>query len=258
MTKKVKLINDSVYTRYIGEFIGAFLFSLLFFIFVYRYASNDYNMNYAELSFYVGLALLASGFTPTLKYVVDVIPIITIIKLLEEGFTWKRFAHIPIQFAGSALSIWVFFLLNTKLLSNLSLVHDFQSLRFPLTDVWTAALINGITAGVLYYLFYIVRYVFKEVEFSGTLLNSSVWCLLFFSTAWLDLISSLNPFGLLWYEFFSDASFQVTAESLLIHVISPLFFLVLSKFYINVNLVKEYVDTRPRFPKETVFKNYDV
>lgn len=258
MTKKVKIFKDSVLTRYIGEFIGAFLFSLLFFVFVYRYTSGDYNMSYAELSFYVGLALLASGFTPTLKYVVDVIPVITIIKLLEEGFTWKRFAHIPIQFIGSALSIWVFFLLNTELLSNLTLKADFQALRFPVSDVWIAALLNGITAGVLYYLFYIVRYVFKEVEFSGTLLNSSVWCLLFFSTAWLENISSLNPFGLLWYELLSEDDFIITGDALLIHVASPLFFLTLSKFYINVNLVKEYVGSRPRFPKETVFKNYDV
>ena len=258
MTKKPNVLKDSVTARFIGEFTGAFLFSLLFFVFVYRYTSPDYEMGYAELSFYVGLALLASGFTPSFKYIVDVIPVITLIKLLEEGFTWKRFLHIPLQFAGSALSVWVFFYLNSKLLSNLTMNINFETLRYPVGDIWISALVNGLAAGVLYYLFYIVRYVFQEREFSGILLNSTVWCLLFFSTAWLQNISSLNPFGLLWYSVFSGTGFTVSFDMVLIHVLSPLFFLTVSKFYIDVNLVKGYIGTRTRFAKESAFKNYDV
>lgn len=258
MNSRTDQIKRSVLPRYAGEFTGSFLFSLLFFIFVYRYVSGDYNMSFSELSFYVGLAFLVSMFTPSYRYVVDVIPLITLIKLLEEGFTWKRFAHLPIQFAGSLLSIWVFLKLNACCLSNLNVIYDFHDFRYPVDDLLLNAFFNGLIVAVLYYLYYIVRYVFREREFSGTLFTSTVVCVLFFSTAWLDNISMLNPFGLLSYELFADETLHISAEQIFIHIVSPALFLLLSKLYININLVREYIGPKPRTERDSNFKNYDV
>lgn len=258
MTSKKRYEKLMTISHFGGELFASFLFSLLFLIFIYRFISPEYDISYAELSFYVGLGFLAAMFTPSFRYIVDVIPLITLIKLFESGFSWRRLLHIPFQLLGAYFAVQIFLMLNECCLSNIGEVYHFNTIRYSIESPWVTGFANGIIVAIIYYIYYIIRYVFREVEFSGTLFLSILIMLLFFASGWIANTSVINPFALFFYGLETGGAFPFTLQEFIIHVISPIFFLIVSRGYIRINLVREYIDTKIKNNKIGGFKNYDV
>jgi glycerol uptake facilitator-like aquaporin len=257
----LKIVSGKVRSRIIvlniaAEFIASILFSVLYFIFISRYISSEFHLDYITLCFGVGLAYFAAVYIPFHTYRIHVIPFITIISVMRKKqlkFIWYK---IPAQILGAYIGALIFSLINAE--TTQVSVYNLQKISF--TDPWLLAFVNFITAGILCYGFFIIRVFFKKRKISGTIFMGLLISAIFAIVGLMNGVSAINPFGLLFYDLLNDKTLfnHNWVYSFFIHIVAPLAATILVYYRLKYSL-KESSQTDKIFKlNERVMKNYDI
>lgn len=253
---KGKIKTRTIVLNIFAEFIASILFSILYFIFISRYISPNFKIDYITLSYGVGLAYFAAVYIPFHTYRIHVIPFITIITALRKKqlkFFWYK---IPAQILGGLVGVLLFSFVNAE--TTRVDVHDLHIIEY--SNPWMTAFINFITAGILCYGFFIIRIFFRKRKISGTILMGLLISVIFAITGLMGGVSALNPFGILFNDILSDKAFfeQPWYNSILVHVIAPLSATLLVYFRLKSSLSENGEADKVMPLNEKIMKNYDI
>lgn len=215
-----------------AEFFASLLFTLLYFIFISRHLSPDFNLNYVMLSYTIGLAFFASVFVPFYTYRINIIPFVSVVNAIRKKQWIILVYKIPAQISGALIGVVAFIFINEATTQT----EIFDLYKFTAKDPLMIAAINGIIAGILCYGFYVIRILFKFKSVIGTVILGFLVTTLFFISHFFHGVSALNPFGLLFYDLLSSDSVSLVYSWyywILIHIISPAFFSIAAFFYLK-------------------------
>ncbi len=228
--RKIRLIN------FVAEAIGSALFSLLYFTFIARFLSPDFDFGEILLGLLIGLAYFVGVYIPFHTYRIHIIPFISIIRALQKKKANILYYKLPAQFLGAFIGTWVFSTFNNftggESVSEIWTYHIYNP-----TDL---LFFNGLTVFVLCYLFYIIQLIFKSMGFTSTFFFAFVIQVVFIFTCHVSNITAMNVFG-----YFSLHLIEGTVSfdgnwfmNLLIHFIAPSLVAFLIYFYIRDRYVE--------------------
>lgn len=186
--RRIKIIN------FFAELIGSAIFSLLFFLFIARYLSPDFDLNIILLGLFIGASYLAGVYIPFHTYRIHIIPFISIVRALQKRKWEIVFFKIPAQFLGALIGTYFYHLFSV-----------YTSLSVTVGEIWSFEVVsqsdliffNTITVFVLCYLFYIIQLLFKNMGFTSTFFFALVIQVVFIFTFQVKEVSAINVFGYL-------------------------------------------------------------
>jgi hypothetical protein len=215
----------------LAEFLAVIIFSGLYFIFIARYLSEAFSMDYIALCFSIGLVFFAAIYIPFHTYRIHVLPFISLISALRKRDISILLYKLPAQVLGSFIGVLFFSTLNAN--STQVSIEDFQQIH--LKDANLAILINTITAVVLCYGYYLIRILFQAKQMAGTIYLSLFFAVVFALTSLFSTVSALNPFGYLFYDMLGNQTIKSYDVLFLLinHVFAPVVGVFLLFFYIQ-------------------------
>lgn len=239
-----------------AEFLASTIFSLLYFIFISRYLSEEFNMRFVVLSFAIGLSFFAAVYIPFHTYRIHIIPFVSIINSLRKR-QWRILWHkIPAQFTGAFLGVLIFNYINQVTVQvNIEEIQNFKP-----EDPFLLAFLNGLLAAVLCYLFYIVRVLFKQRRLTGTILLGLCISVLFYLSGSIAGLSALNPFGLFMYDMMGPQAIlkQNWFFTILTHVLVPVIATGVTFLKLKDILTKPESKYDKVAEDESLMKHYDI
>lgn len=228
--RKIRFIN------FLAELVGSTIFSFLYFLFIARFLSVDFDFSLIILGLLIGLAYIASVYIPFYTYRIHLIPFISIIRALQKKKWNIIFYKIPAQFLGAFIGTFLFL----KFSKWVGIMDSPSKLWvYKITNPSDLILFNSLTVFVLCYLFYVIQLLFKNMGFRSTFYYALVIQVVFIFTCKISGITAINIFGyvsifiLEEIELFSFGMIQ----NLLIHFIVPSLVAVLIYFYIRDRFV---------------------
>ncbi|MEX2596152.1 MAG: hypothetical protein WEC59_04410 [Salibacteraceae bacterium] len=226
-----RLKGKTVILNALAELFASMIFSLLYFIFISRYLDASFATDYVMLSFSIGLAFFAAIYIPFHTYRIHIIPFITFFVALRKQNFSLLLHKIPAQMLGTILGVSVFNAINSQTkniaIENLQMMSQL--------DPGLLIFINALVAALLCYGFYTIRVLFKAKQLSGTINLSLFYVVLFATTSYFSSVSSLNPFGYLFYDLLGGQTIRTTDFLFLFlnHFAAPLISVVLLYFYVR-------------------------
>jgi glycerol uptake facilitator-like aquaporin len=238
----------------LAEFLGSAMFSLLYFIFISRYISSEFQFSYPSLGFAIGLSFFAAVYIPFHTYRIHILPYFSIISALEEN-QWKVIWYkIPVQILGAFLGVILFHYINKA--TTLVNIEDIQKIN--LNDPYLTAIFNSFIVGTACYSFYIIRILVKEKRLMGTIFLGLIISFLFAISGTISGLSALNPFGLLFYHALEQQSMIPNSwfDTILIHVVAPL----AASILVFIKMKNYLIEPEPESfeNKEMIMRNYDI
>lgn len=231
VTLRRKLKSKTLLLNTLAELIASTIFSALYFIFISRYLHESFHKDYIMLSFSIGLAFFAAIYIPFHTYRIHVVPFITLIASLRRKNPAILLHKIPAQIVGAFAGVVIFNSVNNR--TTQIAIENFQMIN--LTDNALLVLINTLTAGLLCYGFYMIRFLFKSKRLIGTVYLSLFFSVLFACTAFFSDVSALNPFGYLFYDLLGSQTIKEHSILFILinHIIAPIVGVLLIFFYIK-------------------------
>ncbi|MCC5923518.1 MAG: hypothetical protein JJT77_07015 [Crocinitomicaceae bacterium] len=228
--RKIRFIN------FFAELMGSAIFSFLYFLFIARFLSADFELTLIILGLLIGLAYIASVYIPFYTYRIHIIPFISIIRALQKKKWSIIFYKLPAQFIGAFVGTYFFL----KFSHWVGIMESPSALwEFKITNPSDLILFNSLTVFVLCYLFYVIQLLFKNMGFRSTFYYALVIQVVFIFTCKVSEITAINIFGYLSLSLLEKNnlfSFNIF-QNLLIHFIVPSMVAVLIYFYIRDRFV---------------------
>jgi len=218
----------------LSEVGASFLYSLIFFVFVARFISGNYNISYDQLSLILAAGFMAATYIGSHKYAVDVLPFITLIKLLEEGFSLLRILHFPAQILGTAMAYLGFLSLNNAVFGIEPQNYNLPAFQQELFNPNLVLLFNGAGVALFYFVYSIIRYRFRLNRFIGLLFTTLLLATLIFTSIRIEGLTFTNPIGFLTLTLMSPEEFGFSPFTLLAQIGSPILFVVIVYIYSKV------------------------
>lgn len=214
--QKIVLINLT------AELTGSLIYSFLFFLFLHRYNYNFYDLSYLHLSFAIGLSYFASIYLPFSTYRIHVFPIVTIVSAFARRNYNIIIKRVPMQLLGAFLGIFLFKIF-VNFSSELPSVDQFYIAEN--TSILKVFLLNMVFTMAIVFLYSYIRFYSREEHAFGFLLIAIMIVVLFLLNGSLYGLSTLNPFGFLFYSLLETNILNVgnLILNLLIHFFSPIF-----------------------------------
>lgn len=253
---RFSLRRRTILLNILAEFSASVLFSLLYFIFISRYISETFNLNYIMLSYAVGLSYFAAVYIPFHTYRIHIIPFISIINALRKK-QWRVLWHkIPAQALGASLGVFLFNIVNEG--TTQVKIEEIQ--LFKPNEPYLIALMNAFLAGIICYGFYLIRIMFKAKRLSGTLLLGLLISVLYFLTGTVAGISALNPFGYLFYDLLGERNIlnEPFHYTVFVHVIAPITVTILVFYKLRNYLFEEKSKPEGKVVDDPLMRNYDI
>jgi hypothetical protein len=229
--RKIRFIN------FFAELIGSALFSFLYFLFISRFLSSDFELSLIILGLLIGLAYIASVYIPFYTYRIHIIPFISIIRALQKKKWSMLFYKIPAQFIGALMGTFSFL----RFKNWVGITETPSSLwEYNITNPSDLMLFNSLTVFVLCYLFYVIQLLFKNMGFRSTFYYALVIQVVFIFTCKVSEITAINVFGYLSLSILEqiDLFGFSLMQNLLIHFIVPSIVAVFIYFYIRDRFVQ--------------------
>lgn len=221
--------DRTILLNMLAEFIASALYSAIYFVLIGRYVSAAHDLGYVVLAYGIGLGYLAAVYIPFHTYRIHILPFITVMTAVRKN-RWRLLWHkLPAQLAGAFAGVGIFCLFD-----GMAPFGDYSHLTtLRISDFMHVAVLNGLGAAVICYVFYLVRTVFQQRNGMGTVLISLLIASLFLITGTVQGVSVLNPFGMLALNFMSPEAglHGAVLTHLLIHVVVPVS-LSVSAFYL--------------------------
>jgi hypothetical protein len=235
--RRIRILN------FLAELIGSAIFSLLYFIFISRFLSSNFDLGIVILGLLIGASYFAAVYIPFHTYRIHIIPFISIIRALQKRKLEIFLYKIPAQIIGAFIGTSIYHLFS-----------QFAGETVSVSDMWTyevsssfdLTLFNAITVFVLCYLFYIIQLLFKNMGFMSTFFYALVIQVVFIFTCQISEISAINIFGYFSiYLIEGNPGFSHTfIGSLVIHIIIPSFIAFLIYYYIRDRFFNHSNSTR--------------
>jgi len=229
--RKIRLIN------FIAELIGSAIFSLLYFVFISRYLSEDYHMGTISLGLLIGAAYFAGVYIPFYTYRIHIIPFISIIRSLQKKKLSILYYKLPAQFIGAFMGTFIFSKFNLFLGDGVDILSIWV---YNIENDVDLLFFNGLTVFVLCYMFYVIQLIFKNMGFTSTFFYAFVIQVVFIFSAQVSQITALNVFGYVSLSIIEGSSvFQANwLLSILTHFLVPSLVAYLIYFYIRDRYVE--------------------
>lgn len=235
--RRIRILN------FLAELIGSAIFSLLYFIFISRYLSSNFDLDIVILGLLIGASYFAAVYIPFHTYRIHIIPFISIIRALQKRKLEIFLYKIPAQIIGALIGT--------------SIYHAFSSFAgetVQVSDMWSyevvnsfdLTLFNAITVFVLCYLFYIIQLLFKNMGFMSTFFYALVIQVVFIFTCQVTEVSAINIFGYFsLYLIEGNPGFTHSLfGTIVIHFIIPSFIALLIYYYIRDRFFNNQSSTR--------------
>lgn len=233
MLSERRTANRTIVLNMLAEFIGSAIYSTLYFVLIGRFVSSAHELGYVALAYGIGLSYFAAVYIPFHTYRIHILPFITLMTALRKR-QWRLIWHkVPAQMLGAMAGVLVFLGLDGVLPFG-----DYSRFTtLAITEPLHVGVLNGLAAGVICYVFYLVRNVFKQRAVMGTGLLALLLASLYLLTGSVQGVSVLNPFGILSLALLGgEVSPQGGVFLLsLVHALSPVFMTVLA-FYLAKTL----------------------
>ncbi|MDX1651111.1 MAG: hypothetical protein R3277_01380 [Brumimicrobium sp.] len=236
----MKLFNKrktrTIFLNTIAEFAASVIFSLLFFIFISRYISEDFGFDFITLSFAIGLSYFVSVYIPFYTYRIHIIPFITVLRALQKKNFSLIIYKVPAQILGALAGVGLFTAVNSFTTEvNVNIVN-----KTSIDNIYFLSLLNFLLTAVLCYGFYVIRIIFRKRSINGTIFLGLLITILFAFSGGIQGLTFLNPFGYLAVEVFRLAFNPIAVlDFILLHILSPLLATLLSYYFINIRFGKE-------------------
>jgi hypothetical protein len=224
--RRVRVLN------FFAELIGSALFSLLFFVFISRYLSSNFDLDIVLLGLLIGASYFAAVYIPFHTYRIHIIPFISIIRSLQKGKLEIILYKIPAQMIGAFIGTLIYH--EFSMMAGEQVVFE-EMWSYKVGNSYDLMLFNALTVFVLCYLFYIIQLLFKNMGFMSTFFYALVIQVVFIFTCQVSEISAINIFGYLsLYIIEGNPGFSHSLlGSILIHVLIPSFIALLIYYYIR-------------------------
>ncbi len=184
--RKIRIIN------FFAELIGSSIFSLLFFIFISRSLSPDFEYGEILLGLYIGAAYFAGVYIPFHTYRIHIIPFISIIRSLQKRKPSILYYKIPAQLIGSFLGTYVYHLFYRVIGEEINTVHMWS---YEVSNLSDLIFFNALAVFILVYAFYIIQLLFKNMGFTSTFFFAIVIQVVFIFSCHVSELTALNVFG---------------------------------------------------------------
>jgi len=241
MLSERRTADRTIVLNMLAEFIGSAIYSTLYFVLIGRFVSTVHELGYVALAYGIGLSYFAAVYIPFHTYRIHILPFITVMTALRKR-QWRLIWHkVPAQMLGAMTGVLVFLGLDGVLPFG-----DYSRFAtLAISEPLHVAVLNGLAAAVICYVFYLVRNVFKQRTGMGTALLSMLIASLYLLTGSVQGVSVLNPFGILALELLGGgASYQSGFFLLiLVHAVLPVAMTALA-FYLARTLNGKRADDR--------------
>ena len=238
MSKRKQFKNRIKAINFVAELFGSAIFSLLYFVFISRFLSPDFELDFIVLGLLIGVAYMAGVYIPFHTYRIHIIPFISIIRALQKKKIEIIYYKIPAQLIGAFLGTLMYKAFSDYVGGEVVISDLWQYKISNLSDV---IFFNAITAFVLCYLFYVIQLMFRNMGFNSMFYYALVIQVVFIFTSKVSDITTLNVFG-----YFSlsilEGGFDFGYswfDMLLVHFITPSFVAVLIYFYIKQKFMNQ-------------------
>ena len=235
--RKIKILN------FLAELSGSAIFSTLYFIFISRYLSPDFNFDIIILGLLIGASYFAAVYIPFHTYKIHIIPFISIIRALQKRKWEIIYYKIPAQFIGAFIGTLIFY--QFSMLSNTP-INVSEMWNYKVLSTADLMFFNALTVFVLCYLFYVIQLLFKNMGFTSTFFYALVIQVVFIFTCQINEISAINLFGYL-SLYILDGNPGFTHDfvmSALIHVLVPSAIALIIYYYIRDRFLNRQTNTR--------------
>lgn len=180
------------YRHFFSEFAAALIFTVAYFVFAGRAESESFKYTYLQVALFTSMLYIFSVFISSYNYKIDIFPAFSLMRCFVEKTLSPLFVNIPAQILGAFAGLLIYLQLQSTVL-HLSPIHDnnvFVSLHID--DVILRSFIFTILVYILSYLMVLVRYSFRLVSLTGTLLISVVVFIISAITLPLDSVSVIT------------------------------------------------------------------
>lgn len=228
MKPTIAIQQEEKWTMSFREFVGSFLYILLYFIIIETYTGPSNPKKLLIGASVLSIVYFAIGWYFKPHASVHLLPVVSFIKLLDNNNLKCFFLRTGGQLIGA------FFATFTYLLATGGGTKEYNLVPDP-SHPFLTALFTGILGVMIYFIYLFVLRGQKNSSYSRFLLFSIGLGVIFYLTYFLESITLLNPFGLLPHYLLPNPTFTITEilVGLTVHVLVPMLFISGTHFYIN-------------------------
>jgi hypothetical protein len=235
--RRIRILN------FFAELIGSAIFSMLYFVFISRYLSSNFDLDIVLLGLLIGASYFAAVYIPFHTYKIHIIPFISIIRALQKRKPEIFLYKIPAQLIGAFIGTGIYHKFSSFAGEHVS-VSDMWN--YEVVNSYDLTLFNAITVFVLCYLFYVIQLLFRNMGFMSTFFYALVIQVVFIFTCQVTEISAINIFGYFsLYLIEGNPGFSHSIfGTLVIHIIIPSCIALLIYYYIRERFLNKQGSTR--------------
>lgn len=154
----------------LAELLASVMFSLAYFILLGRTQSENFSLNFLELSALIAFIYVIAVFVSSYKFEADIFPFYSILRCFYEKTLTPLWLNIPAQLVGTGIGLVVYLLMHDKLLSKSPLADISSITMFEISSHSMRGLTIAVMVFMLTYSMIIIRKLFRLNGITGTML----------------------------------------------------------------------------------------
>lgn len=186
------------YRYFLSEFFAALLFTIAYFVIAGRASAENFSYSYLQIALFTAMIYIFSVFISSYNYRIDVFPAFSLMRCFIEKTLSPLLVNIPAQILGAFVGLLMYLQLQSTVLSLSPVFDNSFFVNFQIEDAILRSFIFTILVYILSYLMVLVRYSFRLVSLTGTLLISVVVFIISAITLPLESVSVIT----LWQDIF--------------------------------------------------------
>lgn len=159
---------------FLSEFSASLLFTIAYFVIASRANSENFNYTYLQISLFSAMLYVFVVFIASYNYRIDLFPAFSLMRCFIEKTLQPLLVNIPAQLLGAIIGFSIYIQLQKNLLHLSPILDNSIFVSFQINDVILRSFVFIILVYILSYLMVLVRYSFRLVSLTGTLLISVV------------------------------------------------------------------------------------
>lgn len=200
MKKKQK---RSTLAIFLSELFASGIFSLMFFVFASRFASDNFDMSHLDFAYVIGAGYLVAIFVSSYHFSAHILPVYTVVEAVLKNNFKIILVRIPAQILGTIIALLIFKGLHSAILVQGTMEDLIGFKQFELNDPYLLVLIQGAIILTMSYLYHIIKNIFGLRQFTGGVLLGLLLTTIFAISGQIQGIYVANPFGYLFYTLLS-------------------------------------------------------
>lgn len=183
---------------FLSEFFAALIFTIAYFVLAARADSANFNYSYLQIALFSAILYVFVIFITSYNYKVDVFPAFSLMRCFIEKTLIPLVVNIPAQILGVLSGLIIYLQLQKTVLHLTPVLDNSVFSTFKIDDVLLESFVFTILVYILSYLMVLIRYSFRLVSLTGTILISVVVFIVSAITLPLEGISIIT----LWQDIF--------------------------------------------------------